>query len=388
MKIAYVYDVVHPYVPGGVQKRIWEISRRLAARGHEVTIFGMKHWDGDDIIHREGVRFWGMCPPKELFVQGHRSISEALYVGWRSLPALSKERFDIIDCQNFPYFPCFSARMASSLKGSPLIITWHEVWGPYWYHYLGRKGFFGAAIERLAGRLARVNLVGTRHNMKMLLSLGVKPDAISLFSIGGISLPEIQKVSPSAGTADIIFAGRLIRAKGVDALLHASAYLKANRVSASLSIVGDGPERPSLESLCGQLGIRDDVRFHGHVEDDAGVIALVKSARVYVYPASPEGGWSISVIEANACGLPAVSFRSGKLGDNEVVRDGYNGLLADQQVPDDLGAKIRLLLEQPSLREKLSCNAVEFARQQDWDHLAGAMEEFYSRPPARASQKR
>lgn len=385
MRIAYVYDVIHPYVPGGVQKRIWELSRRLVAKGHEVTIFGMKHWEGDDVIIREGVRIRGMCPPKDLFVNGRRSISEALYVGWKSLPALSREQFDIIDCQNFPYFPCFSAKIASVLKHSPLLITWHEVWGPYWNQYLGRKGIFGAATERLTGRLARANLVGTKHNMKMLLSLGVKQEAITLFPIGGISLREIEGIRPSADAAEVIFAGRLIRAKGVDFLLHAFAYLKANRVNARLSIIGDGPERSSLEALCDKLGIRDGVRFYGNLAEDAKVISLMKSARVYVYPASPEGGWSIGVIEANACGLPAVSFRSGKLGDNEVVVDGYNGLLAEQQVADDLGAKIRLVLEQPSLREKLSQNALEFAQQQDWGRLAGEIEEFYSRTLARAS---
>src|SRR5512136_99697 len=182
MRIAYVYDVIHPYVPGGVQKRIWELSRRLAAKGHDVTLFGMKHWEGDDVLMKEGVRIWGMCPPRHLFVNGRRSIAEAVYVGWRALRVLPKERFDVIDCQNFPYFPCFSAQVASSLRRSSLVITWHEVWGQYWRQYLGRTWPLGAVTERLAGRLARVNLVGTRHNMKMLLSLGVKQDAIIPFS--------------------------------------------------------------------------------------------------------------------------------------------------------------------------------------------------------------
>ena len=47
---------------------------------------------------------------------------------------------------------------------------------------------------------------------------------------------------------------------------------------------------------------------------------MMKSAKVFVYPAMPEGRWSVSIIEANACGLPAVSVRSGKLGDE---RGGY-----------------------------------------------------------------
>jgi glycosyltransferase involved in cell wall biosynthesis len=379
MKIAYVYDVIHPYVPGGVQKRIWELSRRLAARGHEVTLFGMKHWEGQDIVNREGVRLWGVCPPRDLFINDRRSIGEALYVGWRALLVLPRERFDVIDCQNFPYFPCFSAKVACMLRRSRLIITWHEVWGQYWHQYLGRKGTLGAATERITGRLAKVNLVGTRHNMEMLLSLGVNKDTITLLSIGGISLPDIQRIRPSDKTSDVIFAGRLIKAKGVDNLLMALAHLKTGQVRANLSIIGDGPERAALEALSRKLGIQDEVRFHGNIEDDAEVISMMKSAKVFVYPASPEGGWAISIIEANACGLPAISFRSGKLGDNEVVVDGYNGLLAEQQVPDDLGSKIRLVLEQPPLRTKLSQNALAFAQQQDWGHLTGVMENCYSR---------
>ena len=385
MRIAYVYDSIHPFVPGGVQKRIWELSRRLVTKGHEVTVIGMKHWEGQDVIQREGVRLWGICPPRPLFVNGRRSIGEAIYFGWRALPALPRERFDIIDCQNFPYFPCFSAKTASVLRRSRLMITWHEVWGRYWYEYLGRKGCFGLATERLVGRLAGTNLVGTKHNMNMLLSLGVKRDAITLFPIGGISFPEIQRIPPSSETCDVIFAGRLIKAKGVDTLLHALAYLKANRFKASLSIIGDGPERSALQALCHNLDIHEEVRFHGSIDDDAKVMALMKSAKVFVYPASPEGGWSLSVIEANACGLPAISARSGALGDNEVVIDGYNGLLSEEPSAEALGAKIRLVLDQESLRIELGRNALAFARQQDWEHLTAVMEECYARALANAS---
>jgi glycosyltransferase involved in cell wall biosynthesis len=206
-----------------------------------------------------------------------------------------------------------------------------------------------------------------------------------LLSIGGISLPDIQRIPPSGNIVDIIFAGRLIKAKGVATLLQALAYLKTNQFRASLSVVGDGPERATLEALCQQLGIQEAVRFHGRIEDDAEVISMMKSAKVFVYPASPEGGWAISIIEANACGLPAISFRSGTLGDNEVVVDGYNGLLADQPSARDLGDKIRLVLEQQSLRSKLSHNALAFAREQDWDHLTEKMEECYSQAIVNAS---
>jgi len=385
MRIAYVYDVVYPFVKGGAQKRIWEMSRRLVAKGHDVTIFGMKYWEGPQIVHKEGVRLWGICPPRELFVNGRRSINEALYVGFKAFPELPRERFDVVDCQNFPYFPCFSAKTASILRGYPLLITWHEVWGDYWNRYLGRKGLFGKIIERMAARLACGNLVGTRHNMERLHRLGAKMDRITLIPMGGISFRDIQTIPPASGASDIIFVGRLVRAKGADTLLEAVYYLKTNGIQATLSIIGDGTDRNALESLSRKLGIQDEVRFHGRLQDDTLVISMMKSAKVFVYPAAPEGGWSISVIEANACGLPAVSVRSGALGNNEVVVDGYNGLLAEQQSAEALAAKIRLVLEQELLRAELSRNALAFAQEQDWENLTARIEDYYSQAVCRAS---
>jgi glycosyltransferase involved in cell wall biosynthesis len=378
MKIAYIYDVVHPYVAGGVQKRIWELSRRLAHKGHQVTIFGMKHWEGDDIVFNKDVRLWGVCPPQPLFVNGHRSVRESLYFACRVLPPLLKERFDIIDCQNFPYFPCFSAAFHSITRRSRLIITWHEIWDNYWFDYLGRSGIFGKLVERATTRLARVNAVGTLHNKDRLIAIGARQDRISLVPIGGISLSDVENIPPAVDRTEIIFVGRLIKAKGVDTLLHSIASLKANSIAASLTIIGDGSERSSLEVLSRELGIHDQVRFLGRIEDDARVISLMKSARIFVYPAMPEGSWSVSIIEANACGLPAVSVRSGKLGTNEVVTDGCNGLLVAEQSAEAIADKLRLLLEHESLRAELAQKALVFAREQDWDIVAEKVEILYS----------
>ncbi|MCL0080146.1 hypothetical protein M1O18_04520 [Dehalococcoidia bacterium] len=55
MKIAYIYDAVYPWIKGGVEKRIYEISKRLAERGHEVHWFGLKWRDGENDIVKDGV---------------------------------------------------------------------------------------------------------------------------------------------------------------------------------------------------------------------------------------------------------------------------------------------------------------------------------------------
>lgn len=144
MKIAFVYDAVYPWVKGGAEKRIYELGRRLAERGHDVHLFGVKWWDGPGKLQYEGMTLHGVCAPMELYVNGRRSITEAILFALRLFPYLVREKFDLIDASAFPYFSCFSVKLVSIIRRTPVVITWHEVWGDYWYEYLGWRGFFGS----------------------------------------------------------------------------------------------------------------------------------------------------------------------------------------------------------------------------------------------------
>lgn len=133
MKIAFVYDAVYPWIKGGAEKRIYELGRRLAKK-HEVHVFGVKWWKGNNIIENDGMVLHGVCSAMELYVNGRRSISGAVIFSIKLLPYLIKEKFDVIDVSAFPYFPCFIGKLVSLLRRTPMIITWHEVWSSYWYH--------------------------------------------------------------------------------------------------------------------------------------------------------------------------------------------------------------------------------------------------------------
>ncbi|MGH9051466.1 MAG: glycosyltransferase family 4 protein, partial [Acidimicrobiia bacterium] len=78
LKIGFIYDVIYPYVKGGVEKRVWELARNLAAAGHDVHVFGMRFWHGPAVIQREGVHLHGVCRPMPLYTKsGRRSIRQA-----------------------------------------------------------------------------------------------------------------------------------------------------------------------------------------------------------------------------------------------------------------------------------------------------------------------
>lgn len=369
MKIAYVYDAVYPYITGGAEKRIYEVAKRLVADGHEVHWFGVKWWDGDDVIVQDGVYLHGVCKVGLYSEDGGRSIKEALYFGFKALKPLLKD-FDIIDAGNFPYFPCFSAKFASLFKGVPLVITWHEVWGDYWYDYLGAKGFFGKNIEKITAKLPDWHIAVSEHTKRDLVALGVDDEKISVIP-NGIDFKAIQKIPSSHAGCDVLFAGRLIKDKNVDVLLEAVAGVKNQLPDIRCCVIGDGPERDRLVALADDLGLKGNVEFLDFMGYDE-YIALMKSSRLFVLPSSREG-FGIVLLEAMASKTPVVAVRSEKSAASEIV-DGENGVLCGI---DELEENILEVLTNDKLRGGLIKNGLDYSGQFDWDDVAKSISKFY-----------
>lgn len=127
--------------------------------------------------------------------------------------------------------------------------------------------------------------------------------------------------------------------KGVRHLLEAAGLLRAARRAARYVVVGDGPERASLEAQATALGLHDAVSFLGARHDVSTVLA---AADAYVHPSLHEA-LPTSVLEAMAVGLPVVATRIGGL--SEMVLDGETGLLVPPARVDVLAGAMTVLLD-------------------------------------------
>ncbi|MBS1262861.1 MAG: D-inositol-3-phosphate glycosyltransferase [Methanonatronarchaeales archaeon] len=362
MRIAYVYDAVYPWVKGGVERRVWELASRLAGE-HDVHVFGMKYWDGPDVVEREGVTLHGVCKPVELYAGGRRSIPPAVYFAARVAPPLLREEFDVVDCQEFPYFPVFSARLHASLGRSRLVVTWHELWGDYWYKYLGWRGFFGKAVERLALRAPGTVVAVSERVRRDLAGLGrTDVDVVP----NGVDLAEVESAR-ALGEVDVVYVGRLAEHKNVDLLLGALSEVAGER-GVSCRLVGGGPERERLERLAGELGVSGSVEFVGFVEDHSEVLGHLKAARVFV-SASTREGFGMSVLEAGACGAVPVVMDHPDNAATELVVDGETGFLTEPS-SEAIADRLRLLLSNEGTRKEMSAAAVNFAGGFDWGGVA------------------
>jgi glycosyltransferase involved in cell wall biosynthesis len=340
MKIAFIYDVIYPYVKGGVEKRVWELAIRLTHRGHEVHLFGMNFWDGEDIINHEGVFLHGVCRAQKIYTSGRRSIWQAVYFSFHLLSPLLKEKCDIIDCQQFPYFSCFSAKLISILEKTPLVITWHEVWGEYWYEYLGWKGFGGKITERMVSLLTQhcvaVSLT-TKNNLK---TLGYRGNITIIPN--GVDLQHIRLINPSDEPSDIIFVGRLIKEKHIDLLVRAFGILSSEQPELRLLIIGEGPEQEAIKKIIHELSLEDRIVLKGFQNDHDEVIARMKSAKVFVNPSTREG-FGITALEALACGIPVVTVDhpANAIRDLITEKNGFTCSLTEK----DLADKIRIAIQ-------------------------------------------
>lgn len=375
MKIIFVYDAIYPYVKGGGEKRIYDISRRLADRGHEVHLFGMKFWSGPDVIQEGGVHLHGVCPARGLYTSsGRRSICQALYFSANLLPPLLKADFDLVDCSVFPYFPCFSAKIACLLKRKPLVLTWYEVWRDYWREYLGiLKGLIGEMTEKAVSMLAKRNIAISDTTKKNLVKLGVAEEKITVLP-NGIDLDVIRETAPSGDESDVIFAGRLIADKNVDVLIKAVRLAKEKISGIRCIIIGDGPERGRLTELTVTLGLQDNVKFTGFL-DYGEVIAHMKASKVFVLPSTREG-FGIVVVEANACGLPVITAKHERNAAADLIDEGKNGFKCELS-EKELAEKILAIVGDDSLRKKMSEHCLEHSKKYDWGMIADDAEKYY-----------
>ena len=369
MKIAYIFDAVYPYVKGGVEKRIWEVSRRLAARGHDVHVFGLKYWDGNDTIVQDGVHLHGVGKAMELYTDGRRSIGEAIYFAIKLQIPLLRQKFDVIDCQAAPYFPCFSAKVASVVRGSKLVITWHEVWDNYWKDYLGNWGIIGKAIERVTAHLtSHLVVVSERTEIDLQkLTPGGKIQVVP----NGIEIGQFTRVKAADEKSDIIFVGRFIKDKHIDVLINAIGVIRAKMPGVKCVIIGDGPEKDSLKELCDDLQLSGNVRFTGILENHDDVIAQMKSSKVLVLPSTREG-FGIVVIEANASGLPVITVKHPKNAASDLINEG-NGFICDLSEKDVADKILTAFGRTGDMKTK----CIELASRYDWDRITEQYESFY-----------
>lgn len=372
MKVAIVSDAIYPYNKGGKEKRIYEISTRLAQRGHTVTIYSMKWWEGPNTRVIDGVWAKAISPYFPLYSGERRSIKEALFFSLYCLK-LVKEDFDVIDVDHMPHLVIFSTKFIAFLKRKKLHVIWNEVWGiSYWVKYLGLFGVLAALIEKISSMLPDMFTVVSEHTARELMAkLNVPQHKICVVP-NGISITELENIAPATAHSDVIFVGRLLSHKNIDVLIHSIALLKGKFPQIRCVIVGKGPERKRLVELVERNNLLKNVEFIECVEDHTHLYSMMKSSRLFAFPSTREG-FGIVVLEANGCGLPVITTDAHQNAARYLIQEGINGLTISLSKEALANA-----IEQYMTTSKGLLRDRSFLHEYDWNTLAQKVEEIYA----------
>ena len=336
---------------GGAEIHLHEIFGRLAARGHEVTLF-CGGWPGSPeratldglSVHRVGTR--------------HTFPLHAYRYYRRQLAG----RFDLLveDINKIPLY--------TPLWGAPRTVALvPHLFGPTAFQELPVP--VAAAVwlaERPLGSVYRsvpfqAISESTRDD---LVARGIPASSIEVIYPGIDS--ETYTPDPAARSPVPLFAylGRLKRYKGVHYVIQAFARL--GHPTALLEIAGAGDYRSALERLATSLDLHDRVRFLGRIPE-AEKLALLRRAWGLVL-ASPKEGWGITNLEAAACGTPVVA--SDSPGIRESVRHGETGFLVPHGDVAAMAETMRTMAASPSLVHRLGERARRFAEGFTWERAA------------------
>jgi len=160
----------------------------------------------------------------------------------------------------------------------------------------------------------------------------------------------------------------LTKAKRPDHAIKAFKIVKKQVPNAKLWIVGDGYLRKKLEKMA-----IEGVKFFGKVSEQEK-IKLLSRAWVLVNPSVREG-FGLNVIEANACGTPAIAYNVPGLRDSIIY--GKTGLLVENGNIEKLADTVVRFIEDEILRVTLNKNALEYSRSFNWDNTAQTFEKIW-----------
>lgn len=240
------------------------------------------------------------------------------------------------------------------------------------------------ALKRLFAKFWMRSLVGKLKSLDQLVVLTDKskaswPELSNVTVIPDpISMPIIRVKERSCkgvrSTKRVVTIGRYVYQKGYDLLLKAWAEVEKHYTDWTLDIYGMGDQteyRQLMADLCIDV---DRCHLNGPVDD---VGEVYKDSSIFVLSSRFEG-FGLVLVEAMACGLSVVSFDC-PAGPDEIITDGYDGLLAPSGDVKFLAQKLMLLMADEKLRTRLSQNARQSAQRYEMYSIAGKWVDLFNK---------
>ena len=389
MRILFLSNFFPPVRPGGYTQWCHEVAECLAARGHtigvltscyelekasasEQNIYRLLHLEGDLAYyqplhfftrwkkqHRENLVFLEHTikdfDPDLIFVWGMWALSKAL-------PALAEQ--------------LLPGRVVYYLSDYwPSTIDMHTTYwqspAQHWFMQPPKQVLSKIAMSVIAKesqpdlKLEQVICVSARVR-DLLVEAGL-PIQHACIIHGGIDIERflgVRKRNDLSGNLKLLYAGQLVRHKGVHTAIEAMARLVKQGIQITLTLVGSGhPDYEAfLRDLVAKERLQNFVTFHKPVSKDK-MPGLLQQFDVLIFPSIYEEPLARITLEAMASGLAVVGTTTG--GTKEILREGETGLTFAPEDANDLAEQVTRLIIDPDLR----CRLAQAGRQIVLEHF-------------------
>lgn len=374
VKILQVTNVLSP-LHGGSADVAYRLSKELAKRGHEVTIYTSDH--------KLGRKHISSMPAVRVYAARTWLSSANLFVAPGIIKKAKEEtrHFDIIHLHGYRTFQNIVVAHYARQYHIPCVLQAHGSLTTFFHQGWLKRTFdvlWGYRILQDTAKVIAVAKAEVEHYKSMRMDedkIEIIPNGIDLAEFD--NLPQKGGFRRKYGLDDkqriILYLGRIHQIKGLDLLANAYADITQSLPDTKLVIVGpDTGYLSSLKQLVADLEISHQVLFTGPLYGQEKLQAYV-DADVYALPSSYEI-FGITLLEALACGTPLVitdrcglaDIISGQAGlvvpyDKDQLRDALLHMLSDDQMRLRFGERGKLLV----------------GEQFNWENIAEQFEHVY-----------
>lgn len=394
MRIAMFTDNFYPEL-GGIQDSVTATARELGRRGDDVMIFapsasrrdfrrgGMEGAGEIALGPRVAVRRLAALAVPSSTGQSRLLLPRDVLPAGRRWPGLRDFAPEVIHSHTF-LGAGWEARAAARHLGVPLVGTNHwavggfTLYAPFWRERLGGWACRAVAAYYRGCAWTSVPSAATLREMRAHGFDGaaaVLSNPIDTARFRPVAPGERAALKRRFGLSDatVVHAGRLAPEKHIDVLIRALPALAAAVPGAMLALAGHGAARATLEALARALGVAERVRFLGTLGHDD--LAMLFQACEAVAIASTSESQGMALLQAMACGLPAVGARHGPLVEYIPAEA---GLLAPPGEAGAFAAALAELLAAPERRARMGAAAAGFAARFGVPAVADAWQRVYA----------
>jgi glycosyltransferase involved in cell wall biosynthesis len=387
----HVIQVAPRFPPaiGGLEEHVYQISRELVRRGHNVAVVTSNESDGK------------ACPVQTETVEGIRVYRFPLFMPkmFRELwfiPEILKSflqlRGDIIHVHGYRCLSSFNAVYFAQLRNIPSVLTPHGI-------YPTRSvmnGLAKAVFDRVFGRLllsfSDKIIALSEHNRRLLLQVGASADKIVMVP-NGVNIEDYANLRRSKEILDelnsdgplLLYVGRIDWNKRVENVVEAMPLILKDFPSARFVLVGPdyGNYVNMLMDLARKLEVEHSLVIAGNVSRDK-LRQFYSVADVFLLPSSYEG-FGLSMLEAMSSRIPVIASSSGGPGD--ILDHEVHAWLLKESTPDEISKSVYAVLKDDSLRENLVKKAFELVkRKYTWKSVVDRLEMVYGKTIAEKAE--